>query len=152
MTRLVLSELFVTNLPVFEHQQKNCSLADSFLDPMAELSKYSSDWRKDVINWCLEFALASSAFPSLYCNCKKQPQHQNQRRFVFLPLSYLSSETCHMFTSFWADLVELVALWPCSFPGLFNIIILLSFDTHHINNRDTLKLLVSHVYIHTQMI
>ena len=33
MTRLVLSELFVTNLLPFEHQQKNCSaLADSFLD------------------------------------------------------------------------------------------------------------------------
>ena len=39
MTRLVLFELFITNLPLFEHQQKNkqknCSLADSFLDPMA---------------------------------------------------------------------------------------------------------------------
>ena len=34
MTRLVLSE-FVTNILLFEHQQKNCSLADSFLDPMA---------------------------------------------------------------------------------------------------------------------
>ena len=28
-------ELFVTNLLLFEHQQKNCSLADSFVDPMA---------------------------------------------------------------------------------------------------------------------
>ena len=35
MTRLDLSELFVTNLLLFEHQQKKCSLADSFLDPMA---------------------------------------------------------------------------------------------------------------------
>ena len=35
MTRLVLSELFVINLLLFEHQTKNCSLADSFLDPMA---------------------------------------------------------------------------------------------------------------------
>ena len=34
MTRLVLFELFVANL-LFEHQQKNCSLADSFLDPVA---------------------------------------------------------------------------------------------------------------------
>ena len=32
MTRLVLFELFVTNSLLFE--QKNCSLADSFLDPM----------------------------------------------------------------------------------------------------------------------
>ena len=37
MARLVLFELFVTNLLLFEHQQKKktCSLADSFLDPMA---------------------------------------------------------------------------------------------------------------------
>ena len=39
MTRLVLFELFVTNLLMFDHkktkQNKNCSLADSFLDPMA---------------------------------------------------------------------------------------------------------------------
>ena len=35
MTRLVLSELFVTNLLLFERQQKNSSLTDSFLDPMA---------------------------------------------------------------------------------------------------------------------
>ena len=40
MTRLVLFELFVTNLLLFEHQQTNkkCSLADSFLDPMAYLN------------------------------------------------------------------------------------------------------------------
>ena len=35
MTRLVLFELFVTNILLFEQQTKNCSLADSFLDPMA---------------------------------------------------------------------------------------------------------------------
>ena len=35
MTRLVLFELFVINLLLFEHQQKSCSLANSFLDPMA---------------------------------------------------------------------------------------------------------------------
>ena len=41
MTRLVLFELFITNLLLFEHQpkkknqKKTCSLADSFLDPMA---------------------------------------------------------------------------------------------------------------------
>ena len=32
---VVVVELFETNLPLFEHQQTNCSLADSFLDPMA---------------------------------------------------------------------------------------------------------------------
>ena len=38
MTRLVLFKLFVTNLLLFEHQQKRkkkCSLADSSLVPMA---------------------------------------------------------------------------------------------------------------------
>ena len=35
MTHLVLFQLFVTNVLLFEHQQKNCSLADSFMDPMA---------------------------------------------------------------------------------------------------------------------
>ena len=35
MTRLVLFELFVTNIPLFEYQRKKSSLADSFLDPMA---------------------------------------------------------------------------------------------------------------------
>ena len=36
MTCLVLFELFATNVILFEHKQtKNCSLADSFLDPMA---------------------------------------------------------------------------------------------------------------------
>ena len=35
MARLVLFELSVTNILLFEHQQKNCSLADSFMDPMA---------------------------------------------------------------------------------------------------------------------
>ena len=47
MTRLVLFEMFVTNKQkrkkkeeknLFEHQQKNCSLADSFVDPMALLT------------------------------------------------------------------------------------------------------------------
>ena len=35
MTRLVLFEFFITKLLLPEHQQKNCSLADSFLDPVA---------------------------------------------------------------------------------------------------------------------
>ena len=37
MTRLVLCELFVTNLLLSEYQKKKkkSSLADSFLDPMA---------------------------------------------------------------------------------------------------------------------
>ena len=36
MTRLVLFELYVTNLLLFEHhQQKKCPLANIFLDPMA---------------------------------------------------------------------------------------------------------------------
>ena len=35
MTRLDLFEFFVTNLLLFEHHQKNYTLADSFLGPMA---------------------------------------------------------------------------------------------------------------------
>ena len=35
MTGLVLFESFVTDLLLFGYQQKNCSLADSFLDPTA---------------------------------------------------------------------------------------------------------------------
>ena len=38
MTRLVLFELLVTNLLLSEHpkkKKKNCSLTDSFLDPIA---------------------------------------------------------------------------------------------------------------------
>ena len=34
MTRLVLLELYVTNLLLFEHQPKNYLLADSFQEPM----------------------------------------------------------------------------------------------------------------------
>ena len=41
MTHLVLFELFVTNLLLFEHQQKNCSLADSFLETYG-VTKYGS--------------------------------------------------------------------------------------------------------------
>ena len=54
MTRLVLSGLFVTNMLLFEHQQKNCSLADSCLDGYG-VTKYGSGWMKDVVNQCLEF-------------------------------------------------------------------------------------------------
>ena len=39
MTILVLFDLFLTNLLLFEHKKKhthkNCSLADSFVDPTA---------------------------------------------------------------------------------------------------------------------
>ena len=38
MTRLVLFELFVTNLLLFEHQQKNYLLADGFQEPMAQIN------------------------------------------------------------------------------------------------------------------
>ena len=43
--RLALFELFVTNLLLFEHhqQQQNCSLADSFQEPMSnDITKYGS--------------------------------------------------------------------------------------------------------------
>ena len=52
MTRLVLFELFVTNLLQFEHQQLLVSWQIS--GPYG-ITKYGSGWRKDVVNQCLEF-------------------------------------------------------------------------------------------------
>ena len=55
MTRLVLFELFVTNLLLFEHQQKkNLLVSWQFSGPYG-VTKYGSGWRKDVVNQCLEF-------------------------------------------------------------------------------------------------
>ena len=45
VTGLVLFEVFVTNLLLFEYQQKNCSLADSFVDPMAYLNTAVAEGR-----------------------------------------------------------------------------------------------------------
>ena len=41
MIRLVLLELFVTNLPLFEHQQKNLLLSYQFSGPYG-VTKYGS--------------------------------------------------------------------------------------------------------------
>ena len=46
---------------------KNCSLADSFLDPMAYLNT-AVVWRKDVVNQCLEFG--SECECGHYCKAK----------------------------------------------------------------------------------
>ena len=40
MTRLVLFELFVTNLLLFEHKPKNCSLAE--FSEIYDIAKYGS--------------------------------------------------------------------------------------------------------------
>ena len=53
MTRLVLSELFVTNLLLFEHQQKKLLVSWQFSGPYG-VTKYGNSWRKDVVNQCLE--------------------------------------------------------------------------------------------------
>ena len=42
MTRLVLFELFVPDLLLFEHQQKNCSLADIRFSGPCGVTKYGS--------------------------------------------------------------------------------------------------------------
>ena len=55
MTHLVLHELFVTNLLLFEHQQnktKNCSLAHSFLEPMALLNTAVVEGRMSLKEGC----------------------------------------------------------------------------------------------------
>ena len=54
MIRLVLFELFVTNLPLFEHQQKKLLVSWQFSGPYG-VTKYGSGWRKDVVNQRLEF-------------------------------------------------------------------------------------------------
>ena len=54
MTRLVLSELFVTNLPLFEHQQQQKLLVSWQFSGPYGVTKYGSGWRKDVVNQCLE--------------------------------------------------------------------------------------------------
>ena len=53
MTRLVLFELFVTNLLLFEHQQK-MFVSCQFSGPYG-VTKYGIGLRKDVVNQCLEF-------------------------------------------------------------------------------------------------
>ena len=42
MTRLVLFEFFVTNILLFEHQQKNCSLANTEFSGPYGVTNYSS--------------------------------------------------------------------------------------------------------------
>ena len=42
MIHLVLFELFVINLPLFEHQQKNCSLADRRFSGPYGVTKYAA--------------------------------------------------------------------------------------------------------------
>ena len=56
---IVLFELFVTNLLLFEHQQKQnkktaCSLNSWQFSGPHGITKYDSGWRKDVINLRLE--------------------------------------------------------------------------------------------------
>ena len=55
MTRLVLFELFVTNLLLFEHLQKKKLLVSWQFSGPYGVTKYGSGWRKDVVNQCLEF-------------------------------------------------------------------------------------------------
>ena len=68
MTRLVLFELFVTNLLLFEHQknknktqQQKLLVSWQFSGPY-DVIKYGSGWRKDVVNQCLESDLRSVKF------------------------------------------------------------------------------------------
>ena len=55
MTCLVLSELFLTNLLLFEHQQKKNPLVSWQFSGPYGVTEYSSGWRKDVVNQSLEF-------------------------------------------------------------------------------------------------
>ena len=55
MTRLVLFQLFVTNLLLFEHNKK--LLVSWQFSGTYGVIKYGSGWRKDIVNQCLEFGL-----------------------------------------------------------------------------------------------
>ena len=55
MTRLVLFELFVTNLLLFEHQHTQKLLISWQFSGPYGVTKYGSGWRKDVVNQRLEF-------------------------------------------------------------------------------------------------
>ena len=57
MTRLVLSELFVINLLLFEHHQQQKMLVSWQFSGPYGVTKYGSSWRKAVVNQCLEFVL-----------------------------------------------------------------------------------------------
>ena len=70
---------------------KNCSLADSFLDPKT-LTKYGSGWRKDVVNQCLEF----ETYPVSRLD-------SNDLGFIWGPGSFITQEsalTASLFFSF----------------------------------------------------
>ena len=54
MTRLVLFELFVTNVLLFEHNNKKLLVSWQFSGTYG-VTKYGSGWRKDVVNQRLEF-------------------------------------------------------------------------------------------------
>ena len=66
MTRLVLFELFVTNLLLFEHQQK--LLIHWRFSGTYGVTKYSSGWRKDVINQCLELTYVTEVYITSWAN------------------------------------------------------------------------------------
>ena len=59
MTRLGLSELFVTNLLLFEHHQKKKVLVSWQFSGPYGVTKYGSGWRKDVVNRCSESGVLS---------------------------------------------------------------------------------------------
>ena len=60
MTRLVLFELFVTNLLLeFENQQQQKLLVSWQFSGPYGVTKYGSGWRKDVVNQCLEFDIST---------------------------------------------------------------------------------------------
>ena len=62
MTRLVLFQLFVTNLLLFEHQhqqqqqqqQQNLLVSWQFSGAYG-VTKYGGGWKEDVVNQCLEY-------------------------------------------------------------------------------------------------
>ena len=62
MTRLVLFELFVTNLILFGHQQQQKLFVSWQFSGPYGVTKYGGGWRKDIVNQCLEFAFCADTF------------------------------------------------------------------------------------------
>ena len=87
MTRLVLSELFVTNYCLSTN--KNLLVSRQFPGPYG-VTKYGSGWRKDVVNQCLEFGSSfTSFFPTPVPN--KHLASVDVKQHVYLPVHFPGS-------------------------------------------------------------
>ena len=118
MTRLVLFELFVTNLLLSTNEKLLVSWQFS---GAYDVTKYGSGWRKDVVNQCLEFAMPSvgrwwlSSTWGSFAPCVLM-----HITIAALPLARLcrfsiSLQRCHL-----SDLLHWFQLQPCHLLDLLH--------------------------------